>query len=1029
MPLTCPHCRQVLHVTGKRPSFCAYCGKPLPSEVPTTLEETTADIPRQAGGPQDDPPVVGGYRLLRLLGTGGMGRVYEAKDGASGRHVALKLIGAEYADSTDAVERFRREGRLASTLVHPRCVFVYAADEEAGRPYIAMELMTGGTLQDLLDRRGPLRPEEALPLILDVIEGLNEAHRLGVIHRDVKPSNCFIEPDGRVKVGDFGLSKSLVEGAHLTRTGSFIGTPLYAAPEQVKGEATGPQADVYSVAATLYCLLTGRAPFQGGDLAATLARIVSEPAPSLRTVRPDLPAPLDRVVLRGLERDRSRRWRDLDELRAGLLPLLPGRVAYVGLGLRFGAFLVDYLLLTLIGAAAGAFVLWLVGESLTDPRPSTSRMAAGAVAGLLLLVLYFGIPEGLWGFSLGKRWLGLRVCLAGSGEPPGLARSLLRSLVFWGLYDFGSLVLWVLHPSGPIEPMGPGQAFSLLGLHYSLWLAGIGLLLGPMRARNGYRGLHEFASGTRVVRLWRDVRQRPFGVRGGKPAPRPGDLPERIGAFTVTGMVRREGSEAVLLGEDVSLGRKVLLWLRPEGSPPLEEVRREINRTTRLRWVGCGRHGEQPWDAFPAPAGTPLAELVAGRQRLSWTEAGPLLVQLADELAAAAEDGTLPTPLAPEQVWVDPGGRVQLVEMAVPLGPGSGTMPEAVALVRRVALLALGGAAPPARSAPPPPLYATALLDRLRGEGLPCEDVRPLRADLVAAVDRPAVVTRARRLAHLAVQALFLSLGLCCQFALPALPNPSQILIISDSIEENVRLQERMDNLAATDMATALDRDPVVRLAALEQLRSDLDLGRNLREQTERLRREREARLQAGSGLSRDFSRLNERQQTAPGAPRRPPRQPFPSDPSEIRSSVQGELARARPRSAELMLFPTVATMMLLVWSAVWVAWAFLWRGGLSFRMLGLALVGSDGRPARRLRCAWRALLFWVPLVVLAAVSVWLDAAYWADWPGAPAWLLRASEAAWWAVWGVLLVSGVLAVWSPARAWQDRLARTWLVPR
>ena len=143
------------------------------------------------------------------MGRGGMGAVYEAEDLESGRRVALKLIAGDSVASPEAVERFRREGRLASTIAHPRCVFVLAADEEEGRPYIVMELMPGETLQSLVERSGPLPPREATGKILDVIEGLTEAHQVGIIHRDVKPSNCFLEADGRVKIGDFGLSKSL----------------------------------------------------------------------------------------------------------------------------------------------------------------------------------------------------------------------------------------------------------------------------------------------------------------------------------------------------------------------------------------------------------------------------------------------------------------------------------------------------------------------------------------------------------------------------------------------------------------------------------------------------------------------------------------------------------------------------------------------------------------------------------------------------------------------------------------------------
>src|SRR5262245_8425293 len=230
-----------------------------------------------------------------------------------------------------------------------------------------MELMPGQTLQDLLDKKGTLPPEEAVAKIIDVIEGLQEAHKLGVVHRDVKPSNCFLDADGRVKVGDFGLSKSLGGQARLTTTGAFLGTLLFAPPEQVRGEGVDQQSDLYAVAATLYYLLAGRAPFEGGDAAAVLARTVADPVPPLRARRPEVPAALERVVLRGLERDRLRRWRDLDELRAALLPFAPGRLSAGGVGLRFGAYLIDSLVLAPFGfLQAGVVLANLVGAPKWD---------------------------------------------------------------------------------------------------------------------------------------------------------------------------------------------------------------------------------------------------------------------------------------------------------------------------------------------------------------------------------------------------------------------------------------------------------------------------------------------------------------------------------------------------------------------------------------------------------------------------------------------------------------------------------------
>jgi serine/threonine protein kinase len=297
-----------------------------PAHAPEADREAATLPPSVAPPPTDKVPVpeiIGGYRLLRRLGEGGMGSVYEAEEAATGSRVALKVIAPQYAAAGEAVERFRQEGRVARLVHHPRCVCVHKADQENGLPYIVMELMPGKTLQDLVAEKGPLPVADGVAKALDVIEGLAAAHRLGIIHRDIKPSNCFLDQQGRVKVGDFGLCKSLSSTVQLTRTGAFLGTPLYASPEQVRAEPLDPQTDVYSVAATLFFLLAGRAPHQTGDPVSTMASIVCDDAPSLRGLRPEVPAALDQVVLRGLQRDRERRWQNMDEFRVALQPFSP----------------------------------------------------------------------------------------------------------------------------------------------------------------------------------------------------------------------------------------------------------------------------------------------------------------------------------------------------------------------------------------------------------------------------------------------------------------------------------------------------------------------------------------------------------------------------------------------------------------------------------------------------------------------------------------------------------------------------------
>ncbi len=1038
MQLTCPRCRRVLEFSGERPCFCAWCGSALAETRAFPPTSGDPEAPTLAPGPaapdeEAVPEVLGGYRLLRRLGGGAMGTVYEAEDTASGRRVALKLICADYAGSADAVQRFRQEGRLASAIAHPRCVFVLAADEEAGRPYIVMELMPGPTLQELVEKRGPLPPEEAVAKALDIIEGLQEAHRLGVVHRDVKPSNCFLGADGRVKVGDFGLSKSLAGGAHLTRTGAFIGTPLFASPEQVRGEPFDEQSDLYAVAATLYALLTGQAPFQGGDPTATLARIVSDDPPPMRRLRADLPAALDRVVLRGLERDRARRWRDLEALRRALLPFVPGRLSFAGLGSRFGAYLIDVVASYLaVGILMVPFVLLL-------PEKAGAELAQAQPLHGFLVVLYYGIPEGLWGWSPGKRLLGLRVRTARGFEAPGVPRALLRALVFYLTLNVGSLVtFFVVYPYHPTQGWDYARLYQE---HFLIWLAatalptgwyllGAAVLASTMRARNGYRGLHELLSDTRVIALPASPPVRavmPHGLDADAVHDRA--LPERLGSFTVRGALRRDETSAVLLGESLSLGRQVLLWLRPAADAPLSEARRDLARAARLRWLAAGHHEEWQWDAFLTPAGCPLADWVAADGRLSWADVRPVLDDLTAELIAADEDGTLPPTLALGQVWVAAGGRVLLLDVP-PAGDDAAEADSPFDLLACVARFGLegrrraGAGREPVRA--PVPGYARALLDRLVGAGRPWKTLREWQRGLAAVAGRPPEVTRGRRAGHVALLALFLTPGLLLMLV-PALLTVVQAISYSAVLTLEGQDLQAFDAGATREfVASCVGPAPGSRLAALVQLDRDWATRARLEE---RLRHHREAHQAVWDGLSpvgRWYAGYNEQYLSsglsgeaviAGGAGFRQRaefrlRAPDLGDPWDTGAAVGGTL---------FVLFP----------AAFWVLWAFAWRGGLSDRILGLAVVQSDGRPAARWRCALRALLVWTPVAALLIAALWLEFGYWLTRGEVrPAlWLLSLSWAASWSAWALLAVFAVLAIRSPARGLHDRLAGTRVVPR
>jgi hypothetical protein len=743
MQVVCGKCHRSLEYSGQCPSFCAYCGQALGESTLKTPSASDPDAitqaPAAAANLQQAPAAVGGYRIGRELGSGGMGAVYEAEEIATSRRVALKLIKPEYAASADAVERFRQEGRIASRLVHPRCVFVLAVDEEAGRPYIVMELMTGKTLKELVGEQGALPPEQAIALILDVIDGLQAAHRLEVIHRDVKPSNCFLEADGRVKVGDFGLAKSLVQDGHLTKTGAFVGTPHFASPEQIRTEPIDVRTDVYSVAATLYFLLTAKPPFHGTNTSATLARIVTDPPPPLRSLRPELSPALERVVLRGLERDRDRRYPDLDAFRQALLGLVPEPLTASALLWRGAAFVLDLLVVTLtigLGVAAALGAIF--------PRAATGPVTvlAGSV-NLLLLAVYFWITECALGASVGKLLVGLRACTIRSIDPPGWATGAARSMLF----------VAVVFPAGPLVPLLDDRILREL-VGDACLVIGVALIASTMRRRNGYRGLHEILTGTRVVQPIRPRETVPASggwllsfLHGRRQAPmQTGPLPQRIGGFAIRGALKWTATDKVLLGEDASLGRRVFIWLRPTSAPVLDKARRDVGRRTRLRWLGCGTQGDLQWDAILAPLGSPLSDFIHGAGAFAWREARHLMEELAGELAAALADDTLPATLTTAQVWVQEDGRAQLADLPLTATPpdedADGAPPQrAIGLLARTVVLAMEGQPRSAGGATASlqatvPASARAICDRLLAIGGGYDTVEQFLAALQQTADR-----------------------------------------------------------------------------------------------------------------------------------------------------------------------------------------------------------------------------------------------------------------------------------------------------
>jgi beta-lactam-binding protein with PASTA domain/tRNA A-37 threonylcarbamoyl transferase component Bud32 len=260
--------------------------------------------------------VDGRYSIVSRLGSGGMADVYCAQDLQLGRKVALKLLYRRFAEDEQFVERFKREASAAAGLQHPHVVGVYDRGEFDGTYYIAMEYLEGRSLKQIVQEEGPLDPERAIDLVVQILRASRFAHQRGVIHRDIKPHNVIVDDEGRVKVTDFGIARA--GASDMTETGSIMGTAQYLSPEQAQGHAVSAQSDLYAVGIVLYELLTGRVPFDGDSPVTIALKQVSELPIPPSAFNPAVPPELDAIVLRALEKDPARRFADADEMIAEL---------------------------------------------------------------------------------------------------------------------------------------------------------------------------------------------------------------------------------------------------------------------------------------------------------------------------------------------------------------------------------------------------------------------------------------------------------------------------------------------------------------------------------------------------------------------------------------------------------------------------------------------------------------------------------------------------------------------------------------
>lgn len=404
----------------------------------TTTEPTLAEGTRLAH-----------YAIERVLGSGAMGTVYRAHDTSLDRAVAVKVLRSRLAEDPAVVDRFVREARAAARVNHPNLTHVYFVGAEQGcqfppgsstafesgagsarsaqpsTPFFAMEYVPGTTFEQEVAARGPMPLERFVDVIVQAARGLAAAHGAGVVHRDVKPSNLMLLPDGTVKVTDFGLAKSLGGDVDASGGGSLLGTPTYMAPEQCRGRGVDARTDVYALGLTAWFLLAGKPPYSGESLGQMLQDQMNTPLPSICALRPELPPGLDRALATLCEKDPAKRPSSMDDVAALFEPFRPRPLEPATIMSRATAMAIDAMLLGVVAGLLGGLALGidkLVGFSVVPDYVFGLVFVAAAAAAQLGCEAWFGTTIGKWLFNLEV----VRVDGAAPGRVALVARFLVR---------------------------------------------------------------------------------------------------------------------------------------------------------------------------------------------------------------------------------------------------------------------------------------------------------------------------------------------------------------------------------------------------------------------------------------------------------------------------------------------------------------------------------------------------------------------------------------------------------------------------